>query len=144
MAEIEFKFDPRDGRYKILDVNARPWGWHTLTKGAGADFAYLLWQQKVGRAQESVPPQHQAAWLREITDFLAIAKSPRRGAEIRALLKAVRERRLTLATFDLWDPIPFFAELGLWVLQGPSRQRKTRAPLAGYGDDQNAARPLTP
>ena len=135
MVEVEFKFDPRDGRYKILDVNARPWGWHTLTRGAGADFAYLLWQQKVGRAPRSVPMQHEAAWLREITDFLAIAKSPRRGAEIRALLKAVRERRLTLATFDLWDPIPFFAELGLWAFQGPARRRKARAPLAGYVDD---------
>ena len=135
MVEVEFKFDPRDGRYKILDVNARPWGWHTLTRSAGADFAYLLWQQKVGGAPRSVPMQHEAAWLREITDFLAIAKSPRRGAEIRALLKAVRERRLTLATFDHWDPIPFFAELGLWAFQGPARRRKARAPLAGYVDD---------
>jgi len=47
----------------------------------------------------------------------------------------VRERRLTLATFDLWDPIPFFAELGLWAIQGPARRRKARAPLAGYVDD---------
>jgi len=25
MAEVEFKFDPRDGKYKILDVNMRAW-----------------------------------------------------------------------------------------------------------------------
>jgi D-aspartate ligase len=130
MVEIEFKFDPRDGRYKILDVNARPWGWHTLTGAAGADFGYLLWQHKIGRAVRSVPMQHKAAWLREITDFIAIAKSPRKGAEIRALLTAVRDRRLALATFDLRDPVPFFAELALWVLQGPARQRKARAPLS--------------
>ena len=30
LVEVEFKLDPRDGRYKLLDVNARTWGYHTL------------------------------------------------------------------------------------------------------------------
>jgi predicted ATP-grasp superfamily ATP-dependent carboligase len=126
MAEVEFKFDPRDRRYKILDVNPRAWGWHTLGKAAGVDFPYLLWQQKRGLRVSPVEPRHRAAWFREITDFIAIAKSRDRIAEIKRLLKAIQGGRLTLATFDLRDPIPFFAEFALWASSGLSRQRKAR------------------
>ena len=30
LVELEYKLDPRDGHYKLLDVNARTWGYHTL------------------------------------------------------------------------------------------------------------------
>jgi D-aspartate ligase len=42
LVELEYKLDPRDGRYKLLDVNARTWGYHTLGEAAGVDFSYLL------------------------------------------------------------------------------------------------------
>jgi predicted ATP-grasp superfamily ATP-dependent carboligase len=130
MVEVEFKFDPRDGKYKILDVNPRPWGWHTLTKAAGDDFAYRLWQLKVGRAVSPPPALRDAAWLREMTDFLAIAKSPQRATEVKTLIKAVASRRITLAAFNLLDPVPFFAEFVLWASQGASRQKKAHDFLA--------------
>jgi D-aspartate ligase len=127
MAEVEFKFDPRDGRYKILDVNPRPWGWHTLGKAAGIDFPYLLWQQKMGLDVSPVHSQDSASWLREITDLMAIAKSPHRKAEIKRLLRAIWSGTLTSATFDLFDPLPFFAEFGLWASRGFLRQKKAKA-----------------
>jgi D-aspartate ligase len=42
LVEIEFKEDQRDGQFKLLDVNARTWGFHSLGAGAGVDFPYLL------------------------------------------------------------------------------------------------------
>ncbi|MCU1241292.1 MAG: hypothetical protein JWO71_2018 [Candidatus Acidoferrum typicum] len=30
LVEVEFKLDPRDGQFKLLDINARTWGYHTL------------------------------------------------------------------------------------------------------------------
>lgn len=44
LVEVEFKRDPRDGRYKLLDINPRVWGWHSMCAAAGIDFPYLLWQ----------------------------------------------------------------------------------------------------
>ena len=38
MVEVEFKHDVRDQRYKLLDINVRPWGWHTLCMACGLDF----------------------------------------------------------------------------------------------------------
>jgi predicted ATP-grasp superfamily ATP-dependent carboligase len=127
MAEVEFKFDPRDGEYKILDVNPRPWGWHTLGKAAGVDFSYLLCQQAIGKPVESVGARHKAAWIREITDVVAIAKSPHRLAELTRLLKAMVSGRFTSATFSFLDPVPFFAEFALWISSGLSRQKKAKA-----------------
>ena len=35
--EIEFKRDIRDGRPKLLDINARAWGWHSIGARAGVE-----------------------------------------------------------------------------------------------------------
>jgi len=130
MAEVEFKFDTRDGKFKILDVNPRTWGWHSLGKAAGIDFSYLLWRQKVGLETSPVNPARKAAWIREITDIVAILKSRSRWADILRVLKAVLTGKLTSATFDLLDPVPFFAEFALWISSGTSRQKKAKEFLA--------------
>ena len=38
LVELEYKLDPRDGQYKLLDVNARTWGYHSLGQRAGVGF----------------------------------------------------------------------------------------------------------
>ena len=126
LAEVEFKFDPRDGKYKILDVNPRAWGWHTLGKAAGMDFPYLLWRQTVGLPVAPIDTHRNAAWIREITDFVSIAKSSNRFAAVKSLAGALCTRKLTSSTFSLTDPVPFFAELALWISSGISRQKKAK------------------
>jgi D-aspartate ligase len=37
MVEVEFKYDQRDEQYKLLDINTRPWGWHTLCMACGIE-----------------------------------------------------------------------------------------------------------
>jgi len=143
LAEVEFKFDPRDGKYKILDVNPRTWGWHTLGKAAGIDFSYTLWRQAVGLPLAPVNKRRKATWIREITDFVSIAKSRNRVAEVKRLLKALFGGKFTSATFSLLDPIPFFAEFALWLSSGLSRQKKAKSFLqldpAGSGIDQQVS-----
>ncbi len=124
MAEVEFKFDPRDGKYKILDANLRPWGWHTLGIAAGMDFAYLLWRQKLGFEAATSSKKQEASWVREITDVVAVLKAKNRTAELKRLMNAVTSGAMTSATFNLTDPLPFFAEIVKWVVSGLSRQKK--------------------
>jgi D-aspartate ligase len=126
VAEVEFKFDPSDGKYKILDFNPRAWGWHTLGKAAGIDFAYLLWRQSVGLPVAPVGKLRQAAWFREITDPVSILKSGNLVGELKRLLSAIRKGQLSLATFRLLDPVPFFAEFALLILSGLSRRKRAR------------------
>jgi predicted ATP-grasp superfamily ATP-dependent carboligase/glycosyltransferase involved in cell wall biosynthesis len=78
LAEAEFKRDPRDGRLKLLDINARVWGWHTLGTRRGIDFAYLHW--RLLRGQE-IPERHVPAgmrWSRTVMDL------PTAGREVLA------------------------------------------------------------
>ena len=43
IGEVEFMKDPRDGKYKLIEVNPRVWGWHTLAIGSGVDLPYILY-----------------------------------------------------------------------------------------------------
>ena len=49
MVEAEFKYDARDGRYKLLDVNPRAWTWTALGAAAGVDFPLIQWRLAMGK-----------------------------------------------------------------------------------------------
>ena len=53
LVEVEFKRDQRTGQLKVLDVNARSWGWHSLGRPAGADFSYASWRLAMGKTSSA-------------------------------------------------------------------------------------------
>jgi len=69
LAEIEFKRDPRDGKYKLLDVNARTWGFHVLGFAAGVDFPYLLYADQMGHSFKPLRGRVGVGWIRMVTDI---------------------------------------------------------------------------
>ncbi len=113
LVEIEYKLDPRDGQYKLLDVNGRTWGYHTLGKSAGVDFSYMLFADQLGDAVQDCRARAGVTWLRLITDVpTGIFEILRGSRDWRAYLRS-------LAAFDVesvcsWkDPVPGIAELAL-------------------------------
>ena len=48
IAEVEFKFDHRDGTYKLLDVNPRTWGSHSIGGRAGVEPHILFFNDRIG------------------------------------------------------------------------------------------------
>lgn len=48
ICQVEFKLDGRDGRYKLIEVNTRPWGWHGLTGACGVDLVRLAYDDLTG------------------------------------------------------------------------------------------------
>ena len=73
LVEVEFKQDPRDGQFKLLDVNARTWGFHSLGIPAGVDFPYLQYADQIGRSVESSRARAGVGWLRAVTDVPTVA-----------------------------------------------------------------------
>ncbi len=69
LAEVEYKLDPRDGKLKLLDVNARTWGFHALGEPAGVDFPYLLFADLTGTPVEECRGRAGVGWMRMVTDF---------------------------------------------------------------------------
>jgi predicted ATP-grasp superfamily ATP-dependent carboligase len=68
LVEIEFKLDPRDGQYKLLDVNTRIWGFHSLGIVSGVDFPFLLFADQGGESMEDCRGKAGVGWLRALTD----------------------------------------------------------------------------
>ena len=111
LVEVEFKQDPRDGQLKMLDVNARTWGFHSLGVPAGVDFPYLLYADKVGRSVESSRAKAGVGWLRAITDVPTVASDFWASElSLRSYLRSLRNTR-TESVFCLRDPLPTLAEV---------------------------------
>ena len=69
LVEIEYKHDPRDGVYRLLDVNARTWGYHALGARLGVDFSYMLYQDQLGDMPKPAQARAGVAWVRLVTDL---------------------------------------------------------------------------
>jgi predicted ATP-grasp superfamily ATP-dependent carboligase len=113
LVEVEFKLDPRDGKYKLLDVNGRTWGYHSLGYASGVDFPYLLFADMMGGAPSSPKGRIGTKWVRLATDLptgvLEILKGRSAfSAYVRSLIACDTE-----AVFSLNDPKPGIAELAL-------------------------------
>lgn len=113
LIELEYKRDPRDGRYKLLDVNARTWGYHTLGHSAGVDFPYLLFRDQVGAPVEEAHARPGVRWIRVATDLPNAVRDIRAGTlrpgEYLRSLRGVD----TEAVFSFRDPLPSCYEIVL-------------------------------
>lgn len=113
VVEIEFKQDSRDGKYKLLDVNARTWGFHLLGQAAGVDFPYLLFADQLGSALEPCKAKPGVGWLRLITDVSAVASAMVHGdLGLRSYFASLKRTRVE-SVFSWKDPLPWLSEIFL-------------------------------
>lgn len=113
LVELEFKFDPRDNRYKLLDVNARTWGYHSLGQRAGVDFSYMLYADQAGLPVAPCGAQPGIGWMRVTTDIPAAFMAGRGGdLNLRGYLRSLAACHVD-AVFSREDPLPGIAELFL-------------------------------
>jgi len=117
IVEVEYKFDFRDGRFKLLDINPRLWTWSPLGGRAGMDFSYLLWKMLQGKR---VPEQTAPAgvrWVRMSTDVPAAFQEMLRGRlNLREYLQSLRgPMQFALVTAD--DPLPGLMDLPLFAFK---------------------------
>lgn len=111
IVEVEFKRDARDGAYKLLDINPRIWGWHTLCGRAGVDFPYLLWRTIRGEPLPSVRSRPGIGWVRMTTDLPTVLKEiRRRRMSVREYVASLRLPRES-AIFAKDDPLPGLVEV---------------------------------
>lgn len=112
MVEVEFKHDHRDGQYKLLDVNLRPWGWHTLCMACGLDFPYIQYRDVLGDAPTSITPRYGYHWVRLLTDIPAGIQEIRAGITTgRTYLRSLTgTRNIVFSVLDWRDPLPVFGD----------------------------------
>ena len=118
IAEVEFLRDPRDGEFKLLDINTRPWKWIGLPIAAGVDLPWLAYAAATGDDPGPLTRRPDALWV-SLKDYVPLRA---RGEAMQPTDPIGRERWLQLlsdrpgdgivdAVFDPADPEPFYRAL---------------------------------
>lgn len=112
ICEIEFLKDPRDGKYKLIEVNARTWLWTDLARICGVDFVIYAYNY-VNSIENKYETEYKTGkeWMHYLIDFpfsiLGLIKGEYKIREI--VLSYVR---LPLpAVFKISDILPSISEI---------------------------------
>jgi predicted ATP-grasp superfamily ATP-dependent carboligase len=123
LVEVEFKYDARDNRYKLLDVNGRLWTWNALGYRAGIDFPYLMWLQSQGKPVLQCHARTGVGWLHLSRDLVAALLEIRRGTlSAGSYLRSLCGPK-EFAVFAADDPLPAILELPLLAVRLIQRMR---------------------
>lgn len=115
LVEVEYKFDVRDKRYKLLDINPRLWTWSALGNRAGVDFPYLHWQMMLGKQLSYQVAHPGVRWVRMSTDVPAALHEILRGRiSPGAYLRSLRSP-IQFALMAADDPLPGLLDLPMFL-----------------------------
>jgi D-aspartate ligase len=101
IAEVEFLRDPRDGVFKLLDINTRPWKWVGLPIAAGIDLPWLVYAEATGLPREPSARCEDVFWV-SIKDYVPLRA---RGEAMQDEDPIGRERWLKLISGQVGDGI---------------------------------------
>jgi predicted ATP-grasp superfamily ATP-dependent carboligase len=104
---IEFKKDPRDGKYKLIEFNARFGMWDALSVHCGVDIPYISYSDAIGQRVEAQRQyQENIAWFdlqRDIRAFV-IYRSQRKLTFVQWLRTFRGEKDWSVYAADDWKP----------------------------------------
>lgn len=112
IANTEFKFDPRDKKFKLIEINPRPGLWNYSATASGVNLSWIAYQNIAlgidGRVKSS---DKKLIWIYDLLDFIRAICSSKYGhgrSRISLLqwIRSVRGERV----YAIWqrnDPMPF-------------------------------------
>jgi D-aspartate ligase len=108
IAEVEFKWDAACRRFKLIEVNPRPWDQHPLGRAAGVDLMYLAYCERAALPlprMGSGEPGYK--WVGEDACATTVLRMIwKRDSRLRSLPSLARGKRV----YAIWsgrDPKPF-------------------------------------
>jgi predicted ATP-grasp superfamily ATP-dependent carboligase len=123
--DIGYRFDTRDGKYKVLDVNPRiGCTFRLFTSIDGMDVIRALYLDMTGRPVPSAPAAEGRKWIVEDFDlFSALRSYLNHNLTLKGWVDSLRGVE-EAACFALDDPLPFLlmlvadcCELSRWILR---------------------------
>lgn len=105
-AQIEFKLDPRDGRFKLIEVNPRFWGTLELSIAAGIDFPRMVRDHLLGETVPRDRPYAAGIRYRFLFTRGLLAYRQLLGAVGWSGLRDPQRYARTVGDWDLRDPLP--------------------------------------
>jgi D-aspartate ligase len=78
LSEVEFKYDARDGEYKLLEINPRTWKWHSIASQSGFNLPYSLYCDILGiddgQSRIKNNKMNDIKWMDPYTDLYVSAR----------------------------------------------------------------------
>jgi D-aspartate ligase len=111
-SEIEWKLDPRDGTYKVIDINPRFIFYLALCVECGINFPYIQYADLVLNQKIRVDKfKENVYWINEYKDFLHTILNHK--LETFTIWDYIRPYlgRKSFAIFDYKDPRPFYEQI---------------------------------
>ena len=117
LSEVEFKYDTRDGVFKLLEINPRTWKWHSIALLSGLNLPYLLYCDTNGeRYSEDLDSSKKTSggkWIDEYTDFyISIKEMLLRNMTLRQYIATLRGNKI-FGSLSSDDPLTFLAETAM-------------------------------
>jgi predicted ATP-grasp superfamily ATP-dependent carboligase len=130
LANIEFKKDPRDGRFKLIEVNPRSALSGETAVASGVDIPYIAYRDMIGeKVQRDAFFSEGVKWVDLVEDFKAsLLNGCERKLTLAEWIRSLRGRR-SYAIWSADDPLPFiiqFTRLSRLVLSKMFHSFKTR------------------
>lgn len=126
LVEVEFKKDVRNGQFKVLDINPRVWGWHTLCVRAGVDFSYLLWLLARGEPVPQLRGRAGERWIHTSADLrVAIGEILSGRCSFASYLRSICGP-VESAIFSWDDPVPGLLDLPLFAYSMGKRAMESK------------------
>lgn len=118
LAEVEFMYDRVDGRFELLEVNPRIWGWHSIAVRAGLHLPHLAylaalerWDEITVEVARTPSPPPGVKWIRMVTDLPTALQEMAAGRlSLRKYLSSF-SGAVEFAVFSPSDPLPFIADV---------------------------------
>ena len=114
ICEVEYIRDPSDGRYKLIEMNARTWLWVGLARACGVDYALMAYRFVNGQDQQyPVDYSRGVKWINYLTDTWFSLRAMLSGdLKPGEYLRSLKGKRIN-AVFSWKDIVPSFALLML-------------------------------
>lgn len=111
LVNMDFKFDPRERLWKLLDLNARSWRQVSLAAIVGVDvFEHMLRDYTGAEPLSNGPVRYGAAWFYIKDALLMLRAYPGDSPRIKDYLDLLCNKH-SLGLFDKSDMRPFLADL---------------------------------
>jgi len=114
LSEVEFKYDSRDGTFKLLEINPRTWKWHSIALLSGLNLPYLLYCDVNGedyyKELDASKIMIHGKWIDEYTDlYVSMKEIFRRNMTLRQYASTLTGDKV-FGSLSSADPLPFLAE----------------------------------
>jgi len=109
IVDAEFKKDPRDNMFKLIEINPRCWMQNSLPARYGINFSYIAYMDTIGKKFEKQYLNNKnIKWLFMQDDFYSSFESVKKGElSFSEWINSFRGKK-EYAIFSKDDPLPFF------------------------------------